>query len=131
MSLLKNRQAIGVCETAMRLNPYSFPNFVNVSLLIGGECILPDATKNLVAFPQVKNDCLEITPFDLKFVLKSTQLISIDICCIDEFLELVFVHDVNITTTISLHYHINIIQPHCNSAIIAIILTNLFYFDGL
>ena len=51
--------------------------------------------------------------------------------CIDECLELVFVHDVNITTTISLHYHINIIQPHCNSAKISIILISLSYFVGL
>ena len=36
----------------------------------------------------------------------------------DEYLELVFVHDVNMSTTISLHYHINIIQLYYNSSII-------------
>ena len=66
------------------------------------------------------DDCLEFSSFDLKVVLKSTQGMLV-IRCIDECLELVFVHDVNISITISLHYHISIIQPHCNSAIIAII----------
>ena len=36
----------------------------------------------------------------------------------DEYLELMFVHDVNMSTTISLHYHNNIIQPYYNSSII-------------
>ena len=36
----------------------------------------------------------------------------------DECLELVFVHDVNMNTAVSLHYHINIIQPYNNSSII-------------
>ena len=54
------------------------------------------------------------------------------VCSMDECLELLFVHDVNISTTISLHYHIIIIiQPCCNSLIVTTILTHLSYFLGL